>query len=381
MEDRSSARRAPVAALRQQTARVIRQRTARLVSDLTGQLCSLYPDSLNTDTAQSAAGLIVTLLLAAIENGELNPRAGAVHDLERLCLGALGTRHLFHAVDHACQIIGDELAVDERIGATSERWPAVLAFVRRAAFDVLAAFTARLLDTPAHGSVRDPLTTLVARPVFELALQQEARRAFRHQGSFAVILFDVDKLSDINRNHGYGVGDRVLERLGILARRFFRTHDWVARHDEDSIVVLLPETSLDQAALLAARFRHTVKQRLSLVDENTESRTAITVSASAVAAERMQTELEAEQILVEAETAIARAKLDGSHRTECIAMAPTSVTLLSAASLLDRTPFEIRRLVRSGQLKAVRRGRHMHVDRAEIDRYLAAVRANHIQET
>ena len=101
---------------------------------------------------------------------------------------------------------------------------------------------------------------------------------------------------------------------------------------------------------------------------------SITVSASAVAAERVQTELDAVQILAEAETAVRRARLDGSHRTECIALAPTSVTLLSAASLLDRTPFEIRRLVRTGELKASRRGRHLHVDRVEIDRLLAAMR-------
>ncbi len=373
MEDASGSAHAPAAALRQEAVTAIRERAAALTSDLSGELCSLFPDALNSETAHSTAGLILTLLLSAIENGELSPRAGAVHDLERLCLGVLGTRNLFHAVDHACQIIGDELALDDRLGATSEPWPMVLMFVRRAAFDVLAAFTARLLDTPAHGAVRDPLTTLVARPVFDLALRQEAQRAFRHQGSFAMILFDVDDLSQINRDHGYGVGDRVLERLGILARRFFRNHDWVARHDEDSIIVLLPETSLDQASLLATRFRDTVQQRLILVDDKNESR-AVTLSASAVAAERVQMELDATQILGEAETAVARAKLDGSQRTECIALAPTSVTLLSAASLLDRTPLEIRRLVRSGELKAARRGRHVHVDRAEIDRFLSATR-------
>lgn len=373
MEERSGNGHAPAAALRRQAVAAIRKRNAALVSALSADLCSQYPNSLNTESAQSTAALILTLLTSAIEGAELNPRAGAVHDLERLC-GLLGTRKLFHAVDHACQIISDGLALDDRFGATSEPWPVVVSFVRRAAFDVLAAFTTRLLDTPAHGSVHDPLTTLVARPVFDLALAQEARRAVRHHGTFAVILFDVDDLSGINRAHGYGVGDRVLERLGILARRFFRTHDWVARHDEDSIVVLLPDTSLDQAAQLATRFRHTVEQRLSLVDEKTEARAAITLSASAVAAGQVQTELQISEILTEAETAVARAKLDGRRRTECVALAPTSVTILSAASLLDRSVGEMRRLVRSGELKATRRGRHFHVDRADIDRLLAAAR-------
>ena len=55
----------------------------------------------------------------------------------------------------------------------------------------------------------------------------------------SLILFDVDRLSEINQQHGYGVGDKVLERLGILIRQYFRQHDWVARHSEDSIAVLL----------------------------------------------------------------------------------------------------------------------------------------------
>jgi diguanylate cyclase (GGDEF)-like protein/excisionase family DNA binding protein len=361
----------PGAALRREAVEILRQRTAALVSDLSGELRSLYPDAFMPEAAQSAASLLFTLTISALENGELSPRAGAVQDLYRLCLGALGPRHLFHAVEHAGRIIADELALDDRLGATSESWPMVVLLVRRAVLDVLAAFTARLLDTPAHGSVRDPLTTLVARPVFDLALEQETQRAMRHQGSFALILFDVDNLSHINREHGYGVGDRVLERLGILARRFFRTHDWIARHDEDSIVALLPETSLDQAAQLATRFRDAVQQRLVLVDHKSEARASVTLSAAAVAVERVQAAgLEAADVMGEAEAAVERAKLEGSSRTERIALMPTSVTLLAAASLLECTLMELRRLIRSGALHATRRGRHYLVDRADIDRFL-----------
>ena len=84
-----------------------------------------------------------------------------------------------------------------------------------------------------------------------LALEQEIERALRHQHALALLLFDIDDLSHINRDQGWGVGDRILERMGILARRFFRMHDWVARHADDAIAVLLPETTVDQAAVLA----------------------------------------------------------------------------------------------------------------------------------
>src|SRR5438034_27028 len=70
-------------------------------------------------------------------------------------------------------------------------------------------------------TLRDALTTLIASPVFDLALSQEIQRAVRHHHSLAMLLFDIDDLSQINREHGWGVGDRLLERTGITARRFF----------------------------------------------------------------------------------------------------------------------------------------------------------------
>jgi excisionase family DNA binding protein len=54
---------------------------------------------------------------------------------------------------------------------------------------------------------------------------------------------------------------------------------------------------------------------------------------------------------------------------ERVALQPTSVTLLGAANLLGCTPQEIRRLVRTDQLHAARRGRHYHIDRQAVEHY------------
>ena len=86
------------------------------------------------------------------------------------------------------------------------------------------------------------------RRSIEIALEQEIQRALRHKHALAVLLFDINDLSEIDREHGWGVGERLLERTGILARQYFRTHDWVARRGKAAIAVLLPETTLDQAA-------------------------------------------------------------------------------------------------------------------------------------
>jgi diguanylate cyclase (GGDEF)-like protein len=359
------------AGLRAQVAETLRVRSDALASDLATALAG----EIGADPAPvrwpEVARLLLGLLISTIEDGELHPRSGAVYDLYRLCPGPLSARQLYHSINLVERTALDELALDARIGATSEPWALVAQFVRQAGLDILASFTEKLLDAPAHGIVRDPLTTLIARPVFELALEQEVRRAHRHEESFAVILFDIDSLSRINKEHGYGAGDRLLERLGILARRFFRTHDWIARYDEDAIVALLPETSLDDAAALATRFRRTVQERLVLVDHKTELSVAVTLTAAAVGADRVQAEIDPGYVLAEAEGAILRAKLRGRTETDRIALLPTSVTILGAAGIIGCPPIEVRRMVRDGRLQASRRGRHLHIERAQLERLRA----------
>jgi diguanylate cyclase len=164
--------------------------------------------------------------------------------------------------------------------------------------------------------LRDSLTTLLNGQVFDLVLEQEVQRAIRHHHGVSMILFDVDDLAEFNRAHGYGAGDRLLERLGILARRFFRTHDWAARYGEDSIAVLLPETTLEQASSLATHFCEMVHQRLVLLEHKTNEETTITMSAAAVGVELVGEPIDSRALMAEAHAAVQRAKMNGGNRVE-----------------------------------------------------------------
>jgi len=266
------------------------------------------------------------------------------------------------------------VALDDRLGATSEPWAVVAHAIRRATLEILGAHAEQIAGRDVPVAVRDALTTLIASPVFDLALEQEIQRAIRHQHSLAMLLFDIDDLSQINREYAWGVGDRLLERMGILARRFFRTHDWVARHGTDAIAVLLPEATLDQAATLAARFNETVQHRLILQDHNTDVTKIVTVSAAALGTDFVQSEIDAAYVMAEAEAAVLRAKLDGRNRIERVALLPTSLTIFGAATMLGQTAREVAQLIKNGSLKASRRGRHYHIDRDLIETYRKLVR-------
>jgi diguanylate cyclase (GGDEF)-like protein/excisionase family DNA binding protein len=347
--------------LRGQIGAAIRQRGHGLADDLAEVLVA--DPVLSRAEWREWSQVLVNLLAAAVEEGPGEDRRAWMHDISPLSL-PVTLRQIVGAVHRAERVVLEELALHDQLGATSEPWAAVGHAIRSGSLEVILAFVER---GAGRASLRDPLTTLMMPEVFDLVLAQEARRALRHKHGVVMILFDVDDLTQFNRVHGEGAGDRLLERLGILARRFFRTHDWVARHGDDSIAVLLPETTLDQAATLANRFRQMVQQRLLLLDHKTEATTTVTVTAAAVGTDSVQQEIDPGYFLAEAMAAVVRAQMNGGNRVEHVALQPTTVTILGAATLLGTNHQEVVRLIRSGGLTATRRGRHFHIDRAQIE--------------
>src|SRR5260221_7073471 len=318
--------------VRSQTSAVIRERQDALTADVVSQLIGL-DTALEPEALHGCAELLLRLFAASVDAGTLDPQSAAMRDLARYC-PPLTTRQLLDAIHQAERVILDEVALDDRLGATSEPWAVVAHAIRRATLEILGAHAEQVAGREVPISVRDTLTTLIASPVFELALAQEIERALRHQHALALLLVDIDDLSQINREHGWGVGDRLLERMGILARQFFRTHDWVARHGDDAIAVLLPETTVDQAALLAARFREMVQHRLVLQDHKPDAPKIVTVSAAAVGTDLVQSDIDPAYVLAEAKAAALRANLNGRNRIERVALLPTSLTIFGAATML-----------------------------------------------
>jgi diguanylate cyclase (GGDEF)-like protein len=358
--------------VRSRTSALIRERQEALSADIVSQIAALETD-LDPKELQGCGELLLRLFAASVDAGTLDTQSAAMRDLARYC-PPLTTRQLLDAVHESERVILDEIALDDRLGATSEPWAVVAHAIRRATLEILGAHAEQIAgrEVPIH--VRDTLTTLIASPVFELALAQEIERALRHQHALALLLFDIDDLSQINREHGWGVGDRLLERTGILARRYFRTHDWVARYGDDAIGVLLPETNIDQAALLAARFREMVQHRLVLQDHKTDMTKIVTVSAAAVGTDLVQSEIDSAYVLAEAEAAVLRAKFNGRNRIERVALLPTSLTIFGAATMLGVTARDVSHLIRTGALKASRRGRHLHIERDQIEAHRKTIR-------
>jgi diguanylate cyclase (GGDEF)-like protein len=104
-------------------------------------------------------------------------------------------------------------------------------------------------------SITDGLTGIKTRRFFWEALSAEWKRASRSGRPFSVVLIDLDKFKEVNDTMGHFEGDLVLARVGRLLEQKSRQSNVVARYGGDEFIVLMPETTPDQAVVLAERLR------------------------------------------------------------------------------------------------------------------------------
>ena len=146
----------------------------------------------------------------------------------------------------------------------------------------------------------------------------------------------------------------------------------MGRYEDDTIAALLPQTTLDDAVDLAERLRTTVEQRLAFKADRTDTPVKVTVSVGAVGTSPIEPDIDPHFITTQAVDALRGSQLKGRNRVERVALVSTSVSLFGAANLLGSPLCVVRRLVRTGQLVASRQGRHVHIERASVERYRIA---------
>lgn len=110
-------------------------------------------------------------------------------------------------------------------------------------------------------AVTDGLTGLYVRRYFDLRLDEEFEQAKRYGRTFSILLFDIDHFKKFNDTFGHQTGDMVLTQFAQLLTSNTRRSDICCRYGGEEMAVILPETALNEASVLANKLCDRIRSR------------------------------------------------------------------------------------------------------------------------
>jgi len=125
-------------------------------------------------------------------------------------------------------------------------------------------------------AVTDGLTRLFNHRFFHERLEEELSRAERYRYTVSLIMIDIDNFKGYNDSYGHLEGDKVLKMVANVFNELKRQSDVCARYGGEEFGLILPETDLEGAKMMAERIRERV-EKLKLKVE--DARAKLTISA------------------------------------------------------------------------------------------------------
>lgn len=169
---------------------------------------------------------------------------------------------------------------------------------------------ARVLEESQNQAVTDALTGLYnRRGLFELG-HIEFNKSLASGRPISVIMIDIDHFKKINDTYGHEIGDVVLQTLAKRCKKCVHEIDIVGRYGGEEIVILLPDTDLDVATIVARRVLDTIVNKPMTLSESYN----LDVTASLGVAARDENSPTLEVLLNRADQAMYTAKHGGRNR-------------------------------------------------------------------
>ncbi len=125
-----------------------------------------------------------------------------------------------------------------------------------------AVLRAQLFEQTERLATTDGLTCLANRRTFQARAEQALAQARRYGRVCAVLITDIDHFKVVNDTYGHPAGDTVLKGVAQMLREQARDTDVVARYGGEEFAVVMPETDLRGAQVIAERLRETVAARI-----------------------------------------------------------------------------------------------------------------------
>lgn len=172
------------------------------------------------------------------------------------------------------------------------------------------AATGAFAQTEARAT-HDRLTGVANRETLLATLTNEVERAARHSKPLSVAFIDIDRFKQINDTHGHNSGDAVLRQLAGLVADSIRTSDMFGRYGGEEFMLILPETTPDDAVGLAEDLRAMIMQEPLRIagDQSIQATISIGIAGG------RGSELQLDMLVDRADAAMYAAKSLGRNRT------------------------------------------------------------------
>ena len=163
-------------------------------------------------------------------------------------------------------------------------------------------------------STTDELTGLHNRKYLQEALEAEISRSRRYKTKVSCILFDLDYFKAVNDMYGYEWGDILLRNIAGKLQVSVRKEDIVTRYGDEEFLLILPNTSEDNAFIYAERFRREI-EKMEFIPAGEDERHPITISGGIATVPCMENVQEDANTLIRyAEHALYNAKHRGRNK-------------------------------------------------------------------
>jgi diguanylate cyclase (GGDEF)-like protein len=111
-------------------------------------------------------------------------------------------------------------------------------------------------------SMTDPLTGIANRLHFSMVYEHSINVALREKLPLGIIFFDIDHFKRVNDIYGHLSGDKILKNIAELVKQRLRKSDIFARWGGEEFIILLPDTSLEEASQVAEMLRITIESEM-----------------------------------------------------------------------------------------------------------------------
>ena len=158
----------------------------------------------------------------------------------------------------------------------------------------------------------DGLTRLYNRRYFMELLDLEFQRAQRYESKLAFVMMDIDHFKEFNDSYGHLLGDRILSEISQIFQENLRINDIIGRYGGEEFGLMMPETDLKGALVVAERYRKRIED-FTMVEADKPLKITISLGVACYPHPQIRT---VDDLIRLADNALYEAKKYGRNRVE-----------------------------------------------------------------